>query len=323
LKTRISPQDLEKSFRTTYTRYTQTYPNYGKGKLEGPREWWAALINDTFVDATGSRVLPSHLGSGLYTHFSSATAYKPYVDSLSFIKSMRALREQYSDPEGPLVCVGVVTNSDPRVRSVLESMGFQVGLSEYAGREKATLTKTDEGLPLIPPNLQPTSYDPDNDFDFLATSYDAASEKPDGGIWTYAKDLVGTIPPARATRALNILREPREYSMSDSMGQLVRQPLEARLDLARVEAERDRISAGQIRWVHIGDELKKDYLGAQNFGFEALHLRRQGEGGEGAYDPAGASGVHTISNLNEAAMVVNAMARSHFKANSAAGATNA
>ncbi|KEF58185.1 uncharacterized protein A1O9_06111 [Exophiala aquamarina CBS 119918] len=332
LKTDISPQDLEKSFRTTFKHYTQTYPNYGKGKLESPREWWTGLINDAFVDATGLRTLPSHLGPTLYTHFSSEAAYQPYPDSFSFLKSMHALRKQYSDPEGPLLCVGVVTNSDSRVRPVLESMGFRVGLSEYGvTQEKETLRRTSDGISIIPPSLRLLSYDPGNDFDFLATSYDAGSEKPDGGIWAYAKGFIEDIAPTRAERALAVPQEPRQFSVSNSVAKNWRDSQEVMLELTRSERERVRICGGKVSWVHIGDELKKDYEGARKFGHEALHLERErerereGAGRGGEANPAG-GGIHTISSLEEAAMIVNVMAKAHFEANSArsaAGATSA
>lgn len=315
LKTDISQQELEKSFRTTFKHYTQAYPNYGKGKLESPREWWTGLINDAFVDATGLHTLPPHLCPTLYTHFSSKAAYQPYPDSFSFLKIMHALRKNYSDPEGPLLCVGVVTNSDPRVKAVLESMGFRVGLSEHSAKgERETLKHTSDGILIIPPSLRLLSYDPSNDFDFLATSYDAESEKPDGGIWAYASRFIEDMAPTRAERALAIPREPRKFSMSDSMAKNFRDSQQAMVDLTRIDMERVRISGGQVSWIHIGDELKKDYEGARSFGHEALYLKREGEG-----EP-GDDGVHTISSLEEAAMIVNVMAKAHFKANSAAGA---
>lgn len=92
--------------------------------------------------------------------------------------------------------------------------------------------------------------------------------------------------------------------------------------------ERFRISEGQISWLHIGDEVEKDYKGARRFGHHALHLERVGGEGksEGKRGPAEGSssssasasanaGIHTISSLEDAAMIVNVMAQDHFKAN--------
>lgn len=309
--TKIEPEDLEKSFRATFKQYNQTHPNYGKHKLSDPKEWWIGVINDAFVKATGFQdsALPPNLGPVLYEHFSSGAAYELYPDSISFLKSMKALKKQYSDPDGPIICVGVVTNSDPRVRSVLESMGLQVGPSEHVAsplrRYVGQPMKMEaDGSVIAPRSPWFDCYDSRNDIDFVATSYDAGSEKPDGGIWAYAEGFIQDVAPARAEKASMTTQQAR-LSASNSFHRV-----RPSADLLKGLMEHIRLSRGETRWMHIGDEIEKDYKGAQRFGHEALHVERG--------DKPADDSIHTISSLEEAAMIVNVMAQEHFKANPAA-----
>jgi FMN phosphatase YigB (HAD superfamily) len=309
--TKIEPQDLEKSFRTTFKHYNRTYPNYGKHKLNDPQEWWIRVINDTFVKATGLQesALPSNLGLELYKHFALRSAYELYPDSISFLKSMKAIKEQYSDPDGPIICVGVVTNSDPRVAGVLDSLRLRVGPSEHVASPLRHIMRQPmkmgaDGSVAYPRSPWFDAYDSGNDIDFVATSYDAGAEKPDGGIWAYAEGFIQDIAPARAEKALAMAQQAHP-STSNSLNR--ERPSE---DVIKGLIERIRLVQGEVSWIHIGDEIKKDYKGAQRFGHQALHLERE--------DKPADEGIHTISSLEEAAMIVNVMAQEHFKANPAA-----
>lgn len=313
----IRPEALQKSFRTTFKHYNKSYPNYGKGQLKHPEEWWTRLLEDTFTDVTrhNNARIPSELAPTLYEQFSSKAAYELYPDARSFMQSMRALKTRYSDPDGPLMCVGVVTNSDPRAGSVLESLGLQVGPSKpiaSPGQGFGQLAAAPGGAGAL---LLRTKYDQGNDVDFLATSYDAGVEKPAKGIWEYAERFTQGVAPIRAEKSLGI-------NIVDGLFQASPE------ELKKLLIERFRISEGQISWLHIGDEVEKDYKGARRFGHHALHLERVGGEGksEGKRGPAEGSssssasasanaGIHTISSLEDAAMIVNVMAQDHFKAN--------
>ncbi|OQV04983.1 hypothetical protein CLAIMM_09787 [Cladophialophora immunda] len=272
LKAKVDLQQLDRSFRSSFKHYNAAHPNYGKKTLASPEEWWTKVVNRAFGNLVegGEATLPKDLGSALYTHFSSGAAYEPFPDVKPFLQSMAALKKQFADPEGPLVATGIVTNSDPRVRAVLQDMGFRVGPSTMPDFE--SVMKTHMNSLRDPSKVSFDSpfrdyYSLQNDFDFLCTSYDAGAEKPQEKIWLEASGL--------CSRCLFL--DPNRTS-----------------DISRM-----------LR-IHIGDEYSKDYVGAVGAGWEALHLDREGSGAESA------NGVKVVQSLDEAAMVINLMAREYF-----------
>ena len=107
-----------------------------------------------------------------------------------------------SDLSKPIV--GVITNSDDRVPSILSSFGLQVGLWRHGNGSRASLKAED-------------------DIDFVMLSYDVGFEKPDPKIFDATKQML----------------------------------------------------PGQERFLHVGDDLQKDYLGATRAGWEGILLDRQ------------------------------------------------
>ncbi|OAP59725.1 hypothetical protein AYL99_07023 [Fonsecaea erecta] len=296
LKTKVDLKQLDRSFRSSFKHYNAAYPNYGKRTLGSPEEWWTKVVNRAFGDLVegGEAALPRDLGSALYKHFSSSAAYEPFPDVKPFLQSMAALKKQFADPEGPLVATGIVTNSDPRVRVVLQDMGFSVGPSSIPDFESVMKTHMD--------NLRDASkvvfdspfrdyYNPQHDFDFLCTSYDADAEKPQEKIWLEALRLVFPMPISRSEQN----SEPAS-SITDAFRK-VSSAISHQSDISRM-----------LR-IHIGDEYVKDYVGAVGAGWEALHLDR-----EGSSSGLGAD-VKVVQSLEEAAMVVNLMAREYFAQN--------
>lgn len=299
----IKPEALQKSFRTTFKHYNQTFPNYGKGKLKHPEEWWTGLLEDTFADVTEHKAnIPSNLAPVLYEQFASKDAYELYPDSQLFLQTMRGLKDQYSDPDGPLLCVGVITNSDPRAESVLKSLGLRVGPSKPMSMPVKSSPMWDHRARLL---VSQHKYDRSNDIDFLATSYDAGAEKPASGIWAYAETFTQGLASVRAEKSLEIPLDGRS-------------PEQATEDYKNILIERLRVSEGKISWLHIGDEMKKDYDGARQFGHHALHLEREGDQGPAESSGTGSPSEHTVSSLEEGALIVNVMAQDHFKTNPAA-----
>lgn len=106
----------------------------------------------------------------------------------------------------------MITNSDPRVISVLNSLG--VGVRSY---DPTTLNhhKTKEDKALL---------------DFVTLSYDVGCEKPDIGIF-------------------NAARMAGHHSAPSS-------------------------STGAWRYVHVGDDLVKDYQGAESAGWKGILVDR-------------------------------------------------
>ncbi|OAL31314.1 hypothetical protein AYO20_08224 [Fonsecaea nubica] len=294
LKVKVDLKQLDRSFRSSFKHYNTVHPNYGKKTLGSPEEWWTKVVNQAFGDLVegGETALPKELGSALYKHFSSSAAYEPFADVKPFLQSMAALKKQFADPEGPLVATGIVTNSDPRVREVLQDMGFRVGPSSIPDFESVMKTHM-ESLRDPSSNVVFASpfrdyYNPQNDFDFLCTSYDADAEKPQERIWMEAMRLVFPMPISRSEQHC----EPAS-SITEAFRK-VSSAIGHQSDISRM-----------LR-IHIGDEYSKDYVGAVKTGWEALHLDRAGNSSNLGSD------VKVVQSLDEAAMVVNLMAREYF-----------
>ncbi|KIV80091.1 hypothetical protein PV11_07618 [Exophiala sideris] len=295
---RLDPAALDKAFRSSFKHYNAEYPNYGKGRLEGPEEWWTKVVNQAFSELIGQDKVPKKLGTKLYHHFSSGAAYKLYPDVQPFLQSIRALKDRYGQSGGPLVLTGIVTNSDPRVRLVLQDLGLQVGPSEpvrFAVRSMfARAPAPNEPMPMVFEGF----YNPRNDFDFLWTSYESGHEKPDARIWRSAKhSMLPMMPFARSEASYAASTELSQRSAFEAM----RQGLDLTLD------------PRNLMWIHIGDDFKRDYVGAKKEGLNALLLKRDEVSTLLHKDDAIDDEAETVTSLTEATMVLNMMAQDHFR----------
>lgn len=291
LRAEVDPQVLTQSFKFSFKHYNAAYPNYGKGVLHDPEVWWTKVVNRAFSEVIEGEEIPPDLGSALYRHFSSGAAYVPFSDVKPFLQSMAALKKRFSDPEGPLVATGVITNSDPRVRLVLQDMGFRVGPSrvpevtdDRAVRQEA-LQKGDMSTFFASPWKE--YFNPTNDFDFLCTSYESDAEKPNPAIFGEAEKL---LIPMTVSRAEQSSETPSGFGKGMSN---------------IFEGMRHRPDRNKTMWVHIGDDYSKDYVGAIDSGLNALYLRR---GNDSSAPPEAKDAAETVESLDQAAMVVNVMA---------------
>ena len=128
-----------------------------------------------------------------------------YPDVLPFFKALRQKKAtSHGDSAWSEPIVGVITNSDDRVPSILSSLGLQVGLWRYG----------DDSW---------TSIKPNDDIQFVLMSYDIGLEKPNSGIFDSVKQML----------------------------------------------------PGQERFLHVGDDLQKDYYAAKRAGWEGFLLDRE------------------------------------------------
>ena len=144
----------------------------------------------------------------LLTRFASSEGYVLYPDVLPFFQALHRRRQRSSNSSE--ILLGILTNSDDRVPSILASLGLRVGLWRY-GTEEGKLHATSETY---------------HDIDFVALSYDIGSEKPHCGIFDAAREMA-----------------------SPSEGHIT-------------------------RCIHVGDDLEKDYRGAEGAGWTGLLLDR-------------------------------------------------
>lgn len=282
----IRTEDFAEAFKKSFKDISLEYPNYGKGQLSSPRAWWKTVVNDAFGRVVDEARIPDHLGDELYNHFTSSAAYELYPDVKPFFASMRELKHQYAKLNDPPIFVGVISNSDPRVKSVLQSLGLRVGIDQKPRlegmRERAARSGPDPAE--IMKTVWHHTYDPLNDVDLLATSYAASAEKPDVDIFNYAAVL------ANINFSSKLEQQQEDWSPSF-------QTMRLKFQIAR---QLDAIK--KAKFIHIGDDYQKDYLGAEQSEYEALHLVRQGDGHEVV------EGANTVTDLYQAAAAIRIMA---------------
>lgn len=130
------------------------------------------IINATFRPFSSENGLPERLVPDLLTHFSSAAGYTLYPDVLPFFKSLRQIKvASHGDLVWSKPIIGVITNSDDRVPSILSSLGLQVGLWRHGTDFQA-------------------SFNAEDDINFVMLSYDVGFEKPDSEIFDTTKQMV-------------------------------------------------------------------------------------------------------------------------------------
>ncbi|KAL4906645.1 hypothetical protein BDW74DRAFT_150897 [Aspergillus multicolor] len=188
----VSASTLQPAFRASFKALSASHPNYGRelalrGEYAGPRQWWGDVIRGCFRRAlkesgnpelSGKMQVPDALVEDLLERFASRRGYSLFDDVGPFLKNVRAQRRK--------VVIGVVSNSDDRISSVLDSLGVSIR-DARAGEEK---TKSGDDLPGFEEEREAkTSQDSQQqqkDIDFILTSYQVGAEKPDPLIWDVA-----------------------------------------------------------------------------------------------------------------------------------------
>jgi FMN phosphatase YigB (HAD superfamily) len=297
LKAKIQPSALDASFRNAFKSISADHPNYGKETLESPEQWWTELVQRAFKPVVNSEALPSDLSSSLYRHFSSGAAYELYPDVRPVLDRLKELKREVIDAnpdDDGILLTGVITNSDPRVRNVLESMSLSVGQSTQLKLDTAETMRRAMDEASASRGMRMTTifnnlWSVRRNFDFLATSYDADSEKPDQRIFNYAANLA----------RLNVVSRV-EQNQHDAQTSVAGMMSAARAIM------RHRHDVESMPWIHIGDEYEKDYRGAKECGIDAFHLVREGSGKEAV------KGAQTISTLLELLPVINIMVQENL-----------
>ncbi|CAD6570683.1 MAG: hypothetical protein ASARMPREDX12_003811 [Alectoria sarmentosa] len=190
----FTDDQITSSFRQAFKSEGDRLPNYGK-----------TIIDATFLPFSSEKDLPENLVPDLLARFSSAAGYTLYPDVLPFFKSLRQIKASSNGESAwskPIV--GIITNSDDRVPSILSNFGLQVGLRRYGYEFQASVKAED-------------------DIDFVTMSYDVGFQKPGSEIFDAAKQMV----------------------------------------------------PGQDRFLHVGDDLQKDYYAARRAGWEGFLLDRE------------------------------------------------
>ena len=157
--------------------------------------------------------------------------YPDVVPAFEELRQIKDLAKQY--PASPKLVVGVITNSDDRVPSVLSSLGIKVNPRRH-GTPAQTLKSSEDG---------------EDDVDFVVMSYDVGFEKPSRKIFDATRQVV--------------------YSGWGPKNQ-------------------------DDRYIHVGDDLEKDFKGAEQAWWESMLLDR-----EGTHAKHGAQGLQAVSSIKD------------------------
>ncbi|KAF7510801.1 hypothetical protein GJ744_005901 [Endocarpon pusillum] len=226
-----------------------------------PERWWRCVVHDTFaplLEGSGERV-PEGLADSLFRWFGGREAYEPVFGCGAVFEAGGAVEGRGRGrgrgvgervpvrARAPKVVVGVLTNSDPRVSSVLGSLGVAVGVPAQRRDEVAP---GGEGVGHV---------------DFVLTSYEIGVEKPHPRAFLAAERMARWVSRRSATRPT--LSGLSSSSVAPPHPEDVLVPPE---EETKEEEEDDMLK------VHIGDDLHKDYLGAigAGRGWHAILLDR-------------------------------------------------
>lgn len=139
---------------TVFKQFSKEYPNYGKAAGLTVEDWWGRVTRKVF-EGDG---LPDEAHAKLYQHFKSADAYELYPDALRALKKLQKMG----------IPLGVLSNSDSRVRNVLRDFGITPFLGTVPGTTE--------------PNI--------------VLSYDIGRSKPDAALFNFARERMSIADPA-------------------------------------------------------------------------------------------------------------------------------
>ncbi|EOR04134.1 Haloacid dehalogenase-like hydrolase domain-containing protein 3 [Wallemia ichthyophaga EXF-994] len=131
----INPDVIKSSFKVAFVQLNEKASNYGKSIAWTPNQWWSTLIRMVIEDnvsvADINNTSLQVIQNELLTRFASSEGYEPFEGSYETLSSIK---------KSGLKC-GLVSNSDERIVSVLESLHLRhffdkISLSYNVGCEK-------------------------------------------------------------------------------------------------------------------------------------------------------------------------------------------
>ncbi|KAF2660557.1 hypothetical protein K491DRAFT_589214 [Lophiostoma macrostomum CBS 122681] len=221
----VLPTELSKissTFGDAFKTESTEHPNYGKAFGIETEKWWGNVITKTLTPfLTPSQTIPPPLIAQIYHQFSSKHGYSFYSDVLPIFSLINSHSPSWKWDK---TIIGVITNSDNRVPSVLESLGLSVGPRRFGSVSQQRTTEQKKP-----------------DIDFVVLSYDVESAKPDRKIFDAGVDMLRDVLDAEA--------DDNDHN--------------------------PKLSVKDFEKLYVGDEIDKDYLGAERAGWNALYLKRK------------------------------------------------
>ncbi|EMD89495.1 hypothetical protein COCC4DRAFT_207509 [Bipolaris maydis ATCC 48331] len=182
-----SIQSLASSFKSSFKNTSQKYPNYGKSTVGlSPEKWWKTIIQDTFAPfLQQGQTVSEELTSELLEHYSSSKGYTVFDDVRPLFSMLRNAKQGHSSSwPWDTTIVGIITNSDDRIPSVLSSFGLDVASRRYTNNNNNSTKEVNTVVQ-------------DQDIDFVLLSYDASVEKPHPVIFSLAEEMLSDVLSSR------------------------------------------------------------------------------------------------------------------------------
>ncbi|KAH7173854.1 uncharacterized protein B0J16DRAFT_311985 [Fusarium flagelliforme] len=181
--TDFSDEELQSTLISIIKQESKKNPNFGKETGLGATKWWTNVIHDTFTPLIPKgQSLPQDLAPKLLHRFASREGYETEEGLIEALKGLKSNPSRHYDQ----LVVGVVTNSDDRIPSILSSLGLNVSPLRY-------------GTDSDPSKIKSSTFD----IDFHCMSYDVGVEKPDKQIFNAAEFMLAQIISARNGRSLD------------------------------------------------------------------------------------------------------------------------
>lgn len=233
---KVDEQQVQELFRNAYKSASKEFPNCGSGAM-GYRKWWGEVIERTFESIRpASKEWPDQiLKDTLFRRFSTREGYRMFPDARQLLALIgTSWQARLWPPKRTML--GIISNSDPRVRTILKSFDLE------SAPQKPSM---------YPPRFAPRhrNHEPqfgDAEFAFSTLSYECGYEKPSPSIFN---------------RALKDAR--RTFNGMPIIDRLTRSGKDV---LRNIDEE--------FHHMHVGDSLEKDIVPALSVGWDAVLLDR-------------------------------------------------
>ena len=171
-----------------------------------------------------------------------------------------------------MLMTGIITNSDPRVRQILSSLGVTTGIEDpkpdASHIKDAVANYVNDGGPR--PSYFSQFYQPQTiDFDFLLTSYNAGYPKPDPRIFQDVRKFAAMIRMAKLEQADTTEDEEVPPPPSTIRRPLRNLHLPSTIQMLRYSRDAARTSQSAFH-LHIGDDINEDFSAALIFGGQPI-----------------------------------------------------
>ena len=115
-------------------------PNFGSQSSVSSEQWWSAVVETTFLEAAPASItrqvtksLPV-MTKELYAFFETSDAYKVFDDVQSTLENLASKKD---------LKLGVISNCDERVATILENLGLKKYFSIISGSRQVGFEKPD------------------------------------------------------------------------------------------------------------------------------------------------------------------------------------